>query len=217
MKDDLTIYVSGLFAGTNPQPGVGIARSLRQGFPRARLIGVEYSNRCSGIHWHDFDDIWLQRPWDEISLESHAQEVRKVLDGGAYWISSNDLEILWLAEVFANEQHPNLLTPPLSALQRVGKPAIPAHEELPVKIPPFVTTELSDWELHTFCRENNWKVWLKGPYYEAIRTATWSNLQHWRAVLSSAWNTEKLFLQSHVSGYEESIMLCAYQGETIDA
>ena len=217
MKENLTIYVSGLYSGTNPQPGVGIARSLRRGFPDAKIIGVEYSNRCSGIHWPDFDDIWLQRPWDEISLESHAREVGKVLDAGAYWISSIDLEIMWLAEVFADGHHPNLLTPPLSALQRVGKPAVPAHEGLPVKIPPFVTTELSEWELHTFCRENDWKVWLKGPYYEAVRTPTWSDLQHWRAVLSSAWNTEKLFLQSHVSGYEESIMLCAYNGEIIDA
>ena len=124
---------------------------------------------------------------------------------------------MWLAEVFANGHHLNLLTPPLSALQRVGKPAVPAHEGLPVKIPQFVTTELSDWELHAFCRENDWRVWLKGPYYEAVRTQTWSDLQHWRAVLSSAWNTETLFLQSHVTGYEESIMLCAYHGEMIDA
>jgi hypothetical protein len=29
-------YVSGLYCGGNPQPGVGIVRSLRQGFPDAR-------------------------------------------------------------------------------------------------------------------------------------------------------------------------------------
>src|SRR3982751_3255399 len=173
MTSDLTIYVSGLYSGSNPQPGVGIARSLRQGFPRAKLIGVEYSNRCSGIHWSDFDEIWLQRPWEEINLESHANEVKRVLNDGGYWISSIDLEIMWLAEMFEDGHHPRLLTPPLSALQRVGKPAIPAHEGLPAKIPVFVTTELSDWELHAFCREHNWKVWLKGPYYEAVRTATW--------------------------------------------
>ncbi|MFN2501705.1 MAG: ATP-grasp domain-containing protein [Pyrinomonadaceae bacterium] len=211
----MKIYISGLYSGSNPQPGVGIARSLRQAYPNAELVGVEYSNRCSGIHWQDFDDIWLQRPWDEINLDVHANEVRKVLDSGSYWISSIDLEIIWFASLFP-EGHPNLLVPPLAAMNQVSKPAITAHAGLPVRIPSFVSTEISDWDLHSFCREHDWKVWLKGPYYEAVKTGTWADFQVMRNVLSSAWATEKLFLQTHVSGYEESISLSAYQGELLD-
>ena len=212
----MMIYVSGLYSGTNPQPGVGIARSLREAFPAAKLVGVEYSNRCSGVHWGDFDDIWLQRPWSELNLKRHAEEIGEKLDAGGYWISSIDLEIMWLAETFP-KGHPNLLTPPMAALRRVAKPKISAAEKLPVKIPEFVTTELSDWELHAFCREHNWKVWLKGPYYEAVRTPSWDALQHWRGVLSKAWATDTLYLQAHVTGYEESVMFAAYQGELLDA
>ena len=212
----MKIYISGLYSGTNPQPGVGIARSLRLAYPKAVLIGVEYSNRCSGIHWQDFDDIWLQRPWNELNLGAHAREIQKILDSGAFYISSNDLEILWLASVFT-EGHPNLLTPPMQGLNRVSKPAIPASEKLPVKIPPFVTTEISDWDLHAFCRQHDWKVWLKGPYYEAVRTRTWADLEGMRNILSSAWSTEKLFLQSHVTGYEESVSFSAYKGELLHA
>jgi diaminopimelate decarboxylase len=211
----MKIYISGLYSGTNPQPGIGIARSLRQAYPQAKLIGVEYSNRCSGIHWQDFDEITLHRPWDELNLDAHAREIKRVLDSGALWVSSIDLEIMWFASLFP-EGHQNLLTPPLSALNQVGKPAIPAHKYLPVKIPTFVTTELSDWDLHAFCREHDWKVWLKGPYYEAVRVHGWGGFQDMRHVLSSAWATDKLFLQSHVSGYEESISLSAYQGELLD-
>jgi diaminopimelate decarboxylase len=211
----MRIYISGLYSGTNPQPGVGIARSLRQAYPEAELIGVEYSNRCSGIHWPDFDDIWLQRPWDELNLDAHAVEVKKVLDSGAFWISSIDLEIMWFAEVFP-EDMPGLLVPSLRALEQVGKPAIPAHKGLPVKIPTFVTTELSDWDLHEFCRDHDWKVWIKGPYYEAVRARSWPEFQGNRNLLSSAWHTEKLFVQEHISGYEESITLSAYKGELLD-
>ena len=211
----MKIYISGLYSGTNPQPGVGIARSLRTAYPKAKLIGVEYSNRCSGIHWQDFDEIWLQRPWDELNLDTHAEEIRKVLDSGALWISSIDLEIMWFAHVFPGG-HPNLLTPPMDALEQVSKPAIAAHAGLPVKIPTFVTTEISDWDLHAFCREHDWKVWLKGPYYEAVRTRSWAEFEETRHILSNAWATEKLFLQAHVSGYEESITLSAYQGELLD-
>lgn len=215
MTEDLTIYISGLYSGTNPQPGIGIARSIRLAYPDAKIIGVEYSNRCSGIHWHDFDDIWLQRPWQEINLDSHGEEIGKILDSGAMWISSIDLEIIWLADVFPLG-HRNLLTPPKAGLSRIGKPAIPAFTGLPVKIPTFVTTEISDWELHAFCREHDWKVWLKGPYYEAVRTSTWAEFEHYRRVMANAWHTDKLFLQSHKTGYEESVMLSAYQGELLD-
>jgi diaminopimelate decarboxylase len=211
----MRIYVSGLYSGTNPQPGVGIARSIRSAYPDAELVGVEYSNRCSGIHWKDFDDIWLHRPWDELNLESHAVDIKNVLDDGGLWISSIDLEIMWLATLMP-DGHPNLLTPSLDALKRVFKPAIPAHEGLPVKIPEYVTTELSDWELHSFCRRKNWQVWLKGPYYEANRTPSWAELKRWRGVLTSAWAVDSLSLQEHRSGYEESVMLCAYMGELLD-
>src|SRR5690606_472143 len=137
-----------------PQPGIGIARSLRDAYPDATLIGVEYSNRCSGIHWPGFDDIGLQRPWNELDLDAHAAAIRQLLDAGGLFISSNDLEVMWLASVFP-EGHPNLLTPPAEALERVAKPAVSAHEGLPVSIPEFVTTGLSDWDLHTFCRQHD--------------------------------------------------------------
>lgn len=211
----MKIYISGLYSGTNPQPGIGIARSLRQAYPKATLVGVEYSNRCSGIHWQDFDEIWLQRPWDELNLDSHAREVKKVLDAGGLWISSIDLEILWFGDVFPHG-HPNLLTPPKQALKQMTKPEISASVDLPVKIPTFVSTEISDWELHRFCRTHDWKVWLKGPYYEAVRTENWIKFEEARNQMSEAWSTDDLFLQSHVSGYEESVVFCAYRGELLD-
>ncbi len=96
----MEIYISGLYSGTNPQPGIGIARSLRQAYPKAKLVGVEYSNRCSGIHWQDFDEIALHRPWDELNLDAHAHQIKQILDSGAVWISSIDLEIMWFARVF---------------------------------------------------------------------------------------------------------------------
>ncbi|HEX8163440.1 MAG TPA: ATP-grasp domain-containing protein [Pyrinomonadaceae bacterium] len=211
----MKIYISGLYSGTNPQPGIGIARSLRQAYPDATLVGVEYSNRCSGIHWTDLDELWLQRPWEELSLDAYAADVKAALDAGGLWISGVDLEIMWLASVFP-EGHPNLLTPSTAALQKISKPAVEAHEGLPVNIPAYISTERSDWELHAFCRQHGWKVWLKGPYYEAVRTHSWDVFERVRTLLSRAWSTEKLFLQTHVTGYEESVCLSAYRGELLD-
>ncbi len=212
----MKIYVSGLYAGGNPQPGVGIVRSLRQGFPHAILVGVEYSNRVSGIHFDELDELWIQRPWGEIDLDSYGEKVRDVLDSGGLWISGSDLEAMWLASQFP-DGHPNLLAPPMAGIKRITKPAVEAASELPVRIPTYLSTEHSDWDLHAFCRTHNWRVWLKGPYYDASRTPTWDAFTAVRNALAKVWSTEKLFLQAHVSGYEESVMLSAYKGELLGA
>ena len=212
----MKIYISGLYCGGNPQPGVGITRSLREGYPKATLIGVEYSNRLSGIHWNELDDLSIQRPWDELDLETYGESVRGILDDGAMWISGSDLEAMWLADLFP-EGHPNLLAPPMAALKRITKPAVEAASGLPVLVPDHVSTELPDWDLHAFCREHNWRVWLKGPYYDAARTPSWDVFEGARNALKKVWSTEKLFLQRHVGGYEESVMLSAYRGELLGA
>ena len=61
--DGLTCYVSGVHSGPNPSPGLGVARSLREAFPHARLVGVDYSVESSGLHSEVFDQLWVQRPW----------------------------------------------------------------------------------------------------------------------------------------------------------
>ena len=210
----MKVYISGLYSGTSPQPGIGLSRSLRIAYPDAKFIGVEYSNRSSGIHWQGFDDLWLQRPWEELDLDAYAELIAELLDGGALWISGTDLEALWLASVFP-DGHANLLSPPAGALSRITKPGVEAHKGLPLRIPPFVSTDESDWDLHAFCRKHDWRVWLKGPYYEAVRTKSWDQFEAVRTALSKVWSTQRLFLQAHVSGYEESVMLAAYKGELL--
>jgi diaminopimelate decarboxylase len=210
------IYVSGLYCGANPQPGVGTVRSLRNAYPQATLIGVEYSNRVSGIHWEGIDDLWLQRPWDELNLDAYGERVKEALDADGLWISGSDLEAMWLAAPFPNG-HKNLLAPPMAGIKRITKPAVEAARGLPVKIPSYISTEHSDWDLHAFCREHNWRVWLKGPYYDAARTPSWDVFEAARNALTKVWSTERLFLQAHVSGYEESVMLSAYKGELLGA
>ncbi len=122
---------------------------------------------------------------------------------------------MWLAGIFP-QGHPNLLAPAMGALKRIAKPAVEAHHGLPVKVPTFVSTDLPDWDLHAFCREHNWRVWLKGPYYDAARTPTWDSFVAARDALAKVWSTDRLFLQAHVTGYEESVMLAAYRGELLD-
>lgn len=209
------VYISGLYSGPNPSPGLGVARSVRVAYPAATLIGVDYSNRITGLHWPDFDEIWLQRPWDELDLTTYSTEIGGVLEQGAVWISGLDLEVHWMA--FELSGVSTVLVPGPSSLAAVTKPEIEAHRGLPLVVPPFAVTTLPDWELHSFCRANGWQVWLKGPYYEAYRVNDWQDLNRARKALETTWATKRLFLQAHVTGYEESIALSAYKGNLLDA
>src|SRR3712207_566246 len=92
-----TCYVSGVHSGPNPSPGLGVARSLRDAFPHARLVAVDYSVESSGLHADVFDDVWVQRPWKEMRLPVYQAAVQEVLDGGAFWFPGQDLEVEWLA------------------------------------------------------------------------------------------------------------------------
>ncbi len=209
------IYISGLYSGPNPSPGVGIARSLRDAYPNATLIGVDYSNRSSGLHWVDFDEIWIQRPWDELDLNEYAAQIKRILNDQALWVSGLDMETIWLSNVF--HEHVNLLVPQPRALNQIRKPEVPACKSIPVRIPPFIHTSASERDLYAFCRKHSWPVWVKGPWYEALNVKSWFEVKSACEVLSEAWSTSTLFLQKHIAGHEESIVFAAYRGELLDA
>src|SRR6185369_13415067 len=66
-------------------------------------------------------------------------------------------------------------------------------------------------------RRHGWRIWLKGPYYDAVRVNSWPALVSLRTSFHSTWATEELFVQAHVRGLEESICFSAYRGRLLDA
>jgi diaminopimelate decarboxylase len=208
------IYISGLHSGPNPSPGVGIARSLRDAYPEATLVGVDYSSRSSGLHYHEFDDLWIHRPWDELDLGLLAKQIQNRLGTDGLWISGLDLETHWLAT--NADAASRILAPPLDALLQTSKPAIPAAAKLPASIPPHITAAASSWELHAFCRKHGWPVWCKGPNYGAQLAHNWREALSALDDVAALWSTDSPVLQAHVIGREESVAFCAYAGELLE-
>ena len=213
-KSQPTFYLSGVHSGPNPSPGLGVAQSLREAFPAARIVGVDYSVESSGLHSSVFDDVWVQRSWKEMRLPVYKAAVQEVLDGGAFWFPGQDLEVEWLARSL--DDRSRALIPGVEALQKVAKPTIEAARALAFTVPDFISVGCSDWDLHAFCREHGWRVWLKGPNYEAYTVRDWPSFRAARKAMTEMWGTDHLFLQRHVKGAEESVALCAYQGELLD-
>ena len=213
MRD--TVFISGLYSGPSPSAGLGVARSLRAAFPTVRLVGVDYWAGSSGLHHEVFDATWLKPPWDLIEEDLYAKEIQAELDQGALWIPTLDLEVAWLARTTA--PHPLLLAPCEKALAPSRKPRPSVAELLPFEMAPSLDLSASDEEIYAFCRAHSWRVWIKGPYHQAVAVGDWRQLEHVRASMKDGWQTDRLSVQVHVRGYEESVCLAAYDGQLCDA
>jgi diaminopimelate decarboxylase len=210
-----TVFISGLYSGPSPSAGLGVARSLRSAFPTARLVGVDYWAGSSGLHHEVFDATWLMPPWDLIEEDLYAKEVQAELDQAALWVPTLDLEVAWLARTLA--PHPLLLAPDEKALAPIRKPRPSVTELLPFEIAPSLDLTASDEEIYSFCRAHSWRVWIKGPYHEAVAVGDWRQLEQVRTWMRERWQTDRLSAQVHVRGYEESVCLAAYDGRLCDA
>ncbi|MFN3657177.1 MAG: hypothetical protein ACK4UO_07985 [Pseudolabrys sp.] len=53
----VTIAVTGLHRGDNPQPGASVIRSLRRAMPSIRVVGLSYDPLESALYSHDIDRL----------------------------------------------------------------------------------------------------------------------------------------------------------------
>lgn len=212
----MQIYITGLHSDANPLPGTGVARSLREAFPDADLIGVDYSERSSGLHCTDFDNVFVPGEWHLLDLNEYARTIRRILESGAMWISCLDLETHWLSAAVG--RHPKLLVPPSPALLAATKPAVEVSRLLKIPRPSHLALGATERELHAFLRKAPEGVWLKGPWYGAVRVGNnWPTLVSAREQLRQTWSTTDLFLQQHVSGQHESVVFAAHNGRLLGA
>lgn len=209
----LRIVVSGCHSGPSPSPGVGVSRSLREAFPEALIVAKDHSVACSGFHAPSFDEVWVCRPWQELDLEHHLMQVRQALVGGGYFISGLDLEAMWLSRAAI----PGVLVPPADAMRRAAKPGMFAFSALPAAVPRWCPSDVGDRELHAFARHCDWRVWVKGPAYEARLARSWAELCAARAKIGETWGTEGVHVQADVRGNEVSLACCALDGRLLDA
>jgi len=210
-----TCFLTCVDSDTNPSPGLGVARSIRRAYPDIRIVAVAHSKRASGIHAPVFDDVWTQRPWDELNLDLYAKRIEEKIAEGALFLPNLDLEVRYLSERL--DPRPNLPLPSPGALQQVTKPAFPAHQNLPIQVPEYIWAGRSAEDLHSFGRRADWKCWLKSKHHEAIPIEGWQEIQEKKSELEDRWSTEEVFLQAHCEGQEESILFAGHEGTLLGA
>ena len=77
---------------------------------------------------------------------------------------------------------------------------------------PSLDLAAPDEAIYAFCRAHSWRVWIKGPYHDAVAVEDWRHLEQVRAWMKDGWQTDRVSVQAHVRGYEESVCLAAFAG-----
>src|SRR5215470_11419862 len=210
-----TVFISGMQSGISPSPGLGVAKSLRDGFNNIELIGVDYSLRSLGLNASELDSFLLLPACEYIDEEAWLSTIREFLEGTT-WLPTLDLEMRWASAQSLPAR--SYLGPTYATMAKSAKPGLVISSFLPAEVPDFLQLErASDWEVHEFCRSHNWNVFLKGPHYEAVRVNDLIQFQHARDTIEKKRNTKHLFLQKEIRGLEESVAFAAFEGELLGA
>ena len=210
----LNITISSCHTGVNPAPGIGIARSLKAAYPDCFLIGKDQSAFSSGLHSEFFDEVWITRPWSDLDLPLHLEQIRhRLATSGGYFLPASDLEARWLA----NAGIKSVLIPSAETFDRTVKPFEKVSEILPAKVPEFIDLSTDPRDIYNFAVSHGWKVWLKGPVMDARRVYNWPHFQATWAELLTTWGRESFFLQREISGLDVTVAFAANQGKLLGA
>ncbi|TRZ56331.1 MAG: hypothetical protein D4S02_15890 [Rhodocyclaceae bacterium] len=166
----------------------------------------------SGLHSEFFDDVWITRPWGELDLSLHFEQIQQRLDEmGGYYLPGSDLEARWLAKRSAFR----ILVPPLEAFEHTSKPFEMAEKILPVRVPEFIALDAGPRETYNFAVDHGWKVWVKGPVMDAQRVHNWQHLQFAWGELAAVWGEQRFFLQRDVPGMDVTVAFAAHDGRLL--
>ncbi len=210
-----TVQISGMQGGASPSPGMGVAQSLREGFPDLNLIGIDYSTRSLGIHVRELDEVRILPSWKYVNEELWVSDIA-TQDENTLWLPTLDLELRYAAPFELSPE--KYLGPNIAALNLCAKPGVILSKNMPFNIPSFVKIAAkTEEECAEFCRFNDWDVFVKGPHYEAERVVNLESLRAARKSIEKKWQTRDLFIQKRIIGHERSVAFAAFRGELLGA
>ncbi|MFH8717652.1 hypothetical protein [Streptomyces zaomyceticus] len=210
----ITVVVSGMHSGPNPSPGLGIARSLKLADADVRVVGLDYSAASSGLHTSVLDEVVLLPGWDEIHLETWADQVAELIAApDTFLIPTFDLEVRLLAQYFG--VYERILAPNKRVLDTVTKPPESVAEALGVRLPE--SSADTDWDaVERFIRHTPHGAWVKGQHYEAFRVRSVEQALAAGRFVEREWGGD-WHLEAHVPGQECGIAFVARSGVLLDA
>ncbi|WP_285503144.1 ATP-grasp domain-containing protein [Actinokineospora sp. NBRC 105648] len=176
---------------------------------------MDYSAAATGLSATVFDRVLVRPDWAAADLAATcAGLVDAVLSEDAVFVPGLDLEAALLAE-----RHPGqraLLLPGVAAFDAVRKPGVEAARLLGLRVPAYLLAAGIE-DATEFAVAHGWRIWVKGPRYEATAPADLTALSGALHRARVTWGAGEVLLQQHVDGVEESIVFAALDGVLLGA
>lgn len=208
-----TVIVSGMHSEMNPSPGVGISRSLHAAWPDLIVFGLDYSTRSTGLNLPELAGAFVMPPLGSVDLETAGNTLVELAEQhDAVFISGLDLE----SRILASVNPERMVVPPVEAFDLIRKDSLEhLADALGVQAP---KTRIVDDvpRASAEAESSGWRMWIKGPNYEANRAHSPWALEEAVSVLESTWGSPVL-LQEDIQGREASYCLAADAGSLLAA
>lgn len=204
----VTIAITGLHRGENPQPGCGIIRALRKARSDLRIIGLVYGPYESGAYDATLADRVYTIPYPGAGREAFFQRLDEISEGESIdvFFPTLDSEIEPLTGVTNEWRNRNIraVLPDEAAFRTRAKSRLPDLCKS-IDCPHPKTTTVEDVsEIVPKAEEIGWPVFVKGKYYGARLAHDASSLLFYAFQLTSDWGLP-LVLQQQIGGEEINV------------
>jgi carbamoyl-phosphate synthase large subunit len=209
MKKELSIAVTGLHRGTNPQPGPGIIRSLRRVRSDLHIVGLVYDAYESGIFAEEGPDACAAMPYPTVGAEAWIERLDEVRAGHPIdvLLPTLDAEVAMLVHARDELERRGIRCwlPGSGVLDRRSKARLPELAGACGVATPETAVARDPRQAVQVAREAGFPLLLKGPIYGARRVADEAQLAAACAAVLAEWGPP-LILQAPVAGHEFDVL-----------
>jgi carbamoyl-phosphate synthase large subunit len=211
MGRKITIAVTGLHRGDNPQPGAAVARSLRRAIPDIRIVALSYDPLESALYSHDLDrvDSTYLMPYPGKGPQQLRERIAYVHDREHLdvLIPCLDSELSNFIEIHSELEQQGIATmlPPREAFERRAKENLSGfckHHRIPA---PRTLVVNDAAQLARCADEIGYPLYIKGKFYEAWLVYTVAELFEKFESLARTWGLPVL-VQEALIGEEFDVV-----------
>ncbi|MCD8479699.1 MAG: hypothetical protein LRZ88_05405 [Candidatus Cloacimonetes bacterium] len=207
-KLKVTIAVTGLKTGDNPQPGVAVIRSIRAAGFSGKIIGLVYDSMESGIYLEDLVDAVYQMPYPSAGAEAFLARIEYIISKQKIDVIIPTLDaevILYIRlkeELMKHGIHSFLPTEECFLMRDKTKLAT----YFPPKGIAVPETTLISEASQIISSKDQFPMMIKGRYYEAFKANNVEEGLKYFYDIESRWGLP-IILQKLVPGDEYNIVI----------
>ncbi len=211
MSKRLSIAVTGLHAGENPQPGVGVIRSLRRRLDREDLnvVGLVYDVLESASYTDDGPDVVFEFPYPSSGNDALLARLDYILERYPIdiLIPTLDAEILPMIQLSEalRERGIMMMLPDAEAFKARSKQELETlAEDCGCRTPRSISVYEPTGAAKA-AAELGYPVIVKGQYYEAYKATNQTDLLAYFHAIVNKWGAPVL-VQEFINGSEFNVI-----------